>query len=343
MRAAALGFGLPCAAALLVLGLAWRWTGAGPLAHLLAKHHGGTTGWQATQLSAWCTAWLRDFGYLFAPVATAGLVFGMALAARCDRRGLLAIWAWAALGPLILLVKPSLIGYSRHYLLEAAYPAALLGVVLVFSLYHRLKNHTRARLMVALVSVAALAHMAIGGADDCLARSRLFRYTGVHTGWGNVKPDTGIKAAGWYVREYVPIHATIMALHTNRGMEASVASYYLGRQVLASYDLRPAMLEPLVQRMYEAVDVLVVNAEHEPLVTVPNDFERVCVLRNEGRPVRFIYARPSLALPLLDEEVAAVNTRYDRRFQPRHVPIPLPEPPGFEEKLRRYRAVIAEL
>ncbi len=343
IRWAVIGFLLPCLAALTVIYLSWRWTDGGQLGRLIAKHRGGTTRWQAGQFAEWARAWIGQFGYLFGAVAGLGMIFGGLLIARRDRRGLLAIWAWAGALPLVFFVTPWTVGYPGSYLIEAIYGAGLLGTLLICSTCRRLAAHSRARAGVAAAGVLALCHMGIGGADDCLAGGRLARYTGVHTGWGNVQPDTGIKAASWYVRQHVPMDATVMALHTNRGMEAPVAEYYIGRNVLAGYDLKSGMLKPLVQKMHGIVDVLIVSAEHQALVEALDDFERVCTLTNRGRPVRFVYARRALSLARLQEETAAINTRYDRQFQPRHVPICLPAPAGFGDKLRRFQERVRQL
>jgi hypothetical protein len=126
-------------------------------------------------------------------------------------------------------------------------------------------------------------------------------------------------------------------------MEAPVAEYYAGRKVLAHYDLLEPVLEPLTEAMREHVDVLVVDAAHQELAHALPGFERVCTLRRNTQPVRFLYARPTWHLPYRDEDVDAANARYDATYRPRRVPRALPVATHFLDKLAMYQRAIRDL
>lgn len=335
-----LGFALPCLLALAVIGGSWKWTGGGQLGHLLFKHRAGSTGLQIAQLAQVPWLWGMQFGYLFGIVAAAGLVYGTMLRDRCR---LLAVLCWTSVLSLLFCVDWSRVGYPTAYAIEAAYAGGLLGAIWVARVWARLASHPSARLAFAGAAGIALLHMGIGSADACLQDGRLASLTGIRTGWGSVKPETGIKAAGWYVRKYVPADAIVMTTHTNTGMEAPVAEYYLGRQVLADCDLRPDMLPSLTRTLQGNLDVLVVDATWVHLADAMVGFERVATFRAENTPVRYVYARESLSLPRVDAKATALNALYDRECQPTRVPQAFTPPPQFHAELKLYQGVVRRL
>ncbi|MDM8008554.1 MAG: hypothetical protein QUV05_20645 [Phycisphaerae bacterium] len=341
---ASFGFVLPCLAALAVTAMSWLGTGGGQIGRLLMKQQSGATGSSLSGMLEWLIVWSAQYGYLFVVPATAGLLYGVVLARRGDRRGLLAVWAFAAFLPLLLLSNPSRIGYPGAYLMEPVFAGGMLAVVLIAQLWNALPPQ-RLVLKAALagVCVLGLVHLGLGSVDSCLAGNRLQRWTGVTTGWGTVTPDTGIKAAGWYVRQFVPPDAIVIPLHTNRGMEAPVAEYYLGRRVLATMDVKAEHLEPLLATMADHVDVVIVEPVEQRMVDRLSGFTRVCTFTRDGQPVRMIYARPAMQLPEMSQDVAAVNSEYDRFFSPTSVPMPLPAAPEYAAKMALYRETLRHL
>ncbi|HPD30179.1 MAG TPA: hypothetical protein PLL20_09305 [Phycisphaerae bacterium] len=338
------GFALPCLAAFAVAVMCRLGTGGGQIGRLLAKQHAGVMGWSPTGMLKWLAIWSSQYGYLFVVPATAGLFHGVVLAKRGDRRGLLAIWAYTAFLPLLLLSNPSRIGYPGAYLMEPVFAGGMLAVVLFDHLWNTLSRRT---LILKTAFVAAcllsIAHLGFGSIDSCLAGSRFRHWTGVTTGWGSLTPDSGIKAAGWYVRQYVPPDAVIMPLHTNRGMEAPVAEYYLGRRVLAAMDVNADHLKPLLAAVVDHVDLVIAEPEYREMIEKSGDFVAVCTFTRNGQAVRMIYARPAMQLPEMVQDVAVVNPQYDRLFAPSRVPLPLPAAPAYKAKMDIYLRALRHL
>jgi hypothetical protein len=339
LRSFLMGFIIPCMAALAVIGLSWWWTGGGQLGRLAFKHQVGSTGLRIGQLFDLPAMWVVQFGYLFAVPAAAGLTW----ATFQGRHRVLAVWCWASLLPMMILVDWSRVGYPAAYLLETTYAAGLLGTLFIAALYRRLADRPVARAILACGAALAVLHMGIASVDACLNHARLTRWTGVPIIWGSVRPETGIKAAGWYVRKHVPAHCVVMATHTNTGMEVPVAEFYCGRAVLADYDLPGEMIEPLVHQMQAGVDVIIVDPEWcEPADNLPG-FERVATFRHHRLAVRHVYARAALGLPRVDEESSALNLLFDAAYRCRKVPQVRLAPPGFEEQLGRYQQTLKSL
>lgn len=245
--------------------------------------------------------------------------------------------------PFVLAIDPGLVGHPGSYLIDAVFCGGLLAVLLVTRLLQSLKFWRRLRIGLAAVAVAALGHMAVGGVDDCLAGGHLRGFTGVDTGWGNVRADSGIKAAGFYVREHVPTDAVIMSVHTNTGMEVTIAEYYTGRYVVAGYDLPADILPPLTQAMHEKVDVWIMAAEHRHLIAPLEDFGCVATLRHGPEPVRFVYARPGLGLAREELDVAVANEQYDRKYGVHRIPLALSSSPQVTAARARFTSVLRTL
>jgi hypothetical protein len=183
--------------------------------------------------------------------------------------------------------------------------------------------------------------MTIGGIDRCLGGSVLQAFTGMQrTALGDILPDTGTKAAGWYVRKHVPMEAVILSVHRNVGMEVSVAEYYCDRRVVAGYDLPPAILPEVVQAMHQDVDVIIVEPADEHLVQVLSEFEPVCSLTRNGQVVRRIYSRKTAGLTPLTAETAKLNDLYDQTESADRVPTPLPSSSRFLPVFAKYQKLV---
>ncbi|MGQ9651268.1 MAG: hypothetical protein ACUVXJ_14255 [Phycisphaerae bacterium] len=331
------GFALPCLAAFAVALMCWLGTGGGQIGRLLTKQHAGAMGWSSTGTLKWLAIWSSQYGYMFVVPATAGLFYGTVLVKRADRRGLLAIWALADFLPLLVLSNPSRIGYPGAYLMEPVFASGMLAVVLAGQLCEALLHKSRV-LRTGFVGTCFLCvcHLCLGSIDSSLNGGRLRQWTGVSTGWGSLRADSGIKAAGCYIQQFVPPEAIIMPLHTNRGMEAPVAEYYLGRRVLAGMDVQAEHLEPLVASLADHIDIVIAEPAHRRIVEKLRDFVPVCTFTRNGQPVRLIYARPAMQLPVMIQDVAVVNLQYNRSFTPTSVPVPLPAAPKYQAKMALY-------
>lgn len=334
-----LAFVLPCVLALAIITACHLFTGGGQVGRLLGKGDAGAFGVQVGQVLGLPAIWVWHFGYIAALPATIGLAWGTRAAFHSERIGLLAVWAWASILPLTLLADWDATGFPNYYFFEAVYATGILTAV---GAVHLARSAPRWGMpSAATVGGMAGASLIIAGAGIC-SPELASGWTGVRTGWGDVQADSGIKAAGFYVRRHVGADAVVMALHARGGMELPVAEYYCGRKVLAHYDLPPSVVPEVWRRMSGVVDVVIVTPEHEPLLCEDATWRRVCRITRDGRPVRAIYARDSLPLPQLDGETVALNRRYETEFATHRIPVALPAPPGFLPRLVQYQNAIRD-
>lgn len=334
------GFVLPCVLALVVIVTSWRWTGGGQIGHLLDKKDVETFGLHFHQIPRLPGMWAGQFGLIFGMIAAAAMVWVMVAVGRWRRIGLVGIWAWMGLLPFVLIADWNATGYAQYYMFEVVYAASIAGVLLLCRMW---RSGRGGRIVSGVVGVLAFLQLGMASVDVMLPDVSLGRYTGVRTGWGNVRPDSGAKAAGWYIRRHVPAEALVMALHTNEGMEVPVAEYYLGRKILAHYDLLPQAVGPLWEAMRDDVDVVIVEPGHEDLVRGRAGWDCVFTALRDGEVVRRIYARRGVAAKDFRLEVGESNALYDRDCHAARVPYPMAAAPGFADALGKYQRCIRDL
>jgi len=338
----AAGFLAPCLLALSFMAVVWIRTGGGPPGRLMLKHRSGTLGFAWDRPAELAAVVTSQVGYLFA-LLLAGAAIAAVLGISGRRRlSLPAVWALAGFAPL-LASDFSRIGYPGAYFIEFLCAAGLAVIAGVFDLRRRWAGRPALRAAVTLLLAAALAHMSIGSIDDNLGRGALRRWTGIACGWAGTDRDTGIKAAGWYVRRHVPPNAVVLCLHTNRGMEAPVAEFYCGRAVLAGRDLPEPLLGDVLAAFAPHSDVVVAEARHQHLVETLADFEPVAVFEHSGRRVRVVFARRGLELEHVSAPTGEINRLYDRQYAPRRVPVPLETFEGCRPLLLHYRDTLKSL
>lgn len=331
----AVGWVLPCCAALGVMVLAYLWTGHGQLAHLLLKQRHGSFGLPIHQVLELPAAWIRQLGTVFGAAAAMGMIASLSWFRRGGRCGLLALWAWVALLPIVLMTDWTTTGYHSLYLMmETGFTAGLLGVLWLAGVWRR---YRRLQAGVAAVGALAALQFLLGNIDSVVPAAGLQALTGIEPCWGRVHADSGAKAAGEYVRRHVPEDATVLAVHDNLGMEVAVAQYYLGRYALADYDIPASAITPLVTGVLDRVDVIIVEPRHLGHLPQTDDFTCVAIFYRRNSAVRQILARPELQLPLVGEEVSQANRRYDEAYVATKLPMALPHPRDFTDNLEVYQ------
>ena len=336
-RSFLLGYLLPCVAALAAIAAVYVFTDGGQVRHLLMKREMGTFHLRFEQLAALPGMWVGQFGHVAAVLAAIGLGYGLWLVARREPSGLLGLWAWAGLLPIVLVTDWRTTGYADYLFFETTFAAALLTVLMLTRVWTAVNRIGRAA-VIALVLAAAGQWMA-SNVDALRLGTGLQRYTGITPCWGRIHTDTGLKATGCYVRDLVPADALVMATHDNMGFEVLVAEYYCGRAVLAGYDHAPALTARLVEQFAQRCDVIIMPPEHAALLPVESGHALVATFRNQGRPVRLIYARPELGLTTVDADVAPLNARYEALYRARRVPLQLPEPAGYAAARLEYQSL----
>lgn len=363
LLAFAAGFVLPCIVALTVIVLSWWWTGQGQLGHLLRKSGASAFGVHPEQIPGLPAMWTGQLGVVFGCVAGAALVVGLRSLYLGRRVGLLALWGWAGLVPFVLLADWNATGYAGYYLFDVVYVAAMLGVLLLMrpfrprdeTLFREVQNRTglgaffrrvplaACRVTAVMIALTCFVQLGAGSLGIVDANGGLHRWSGITAAWGAARPDSGIKAACWYVRQHVPPDGVILCVHERDGMEVPVAEYYLGRKVLAGYDLQPRILPKLLLTMQPQADVIIAEPRHAAMVEALRGMDLVGRFTSHGQAVRLVYARRGMALPRMDSETGLLNDRYDRTYPVTCVPIPLHAAVGFEAKLLQYQQTVRDL
>lgn len=330
------GFVLPCVLALVVITASWWWTGGGQLGRLLGKQRSGYVGLHWEQLAGLPAMWVGECGIVFAVVTAVALAWGTRALLRGERHGLLAAWAWASLLPITLAVDWHCTGYINYFFLEPLFATSVLAAFLVGQ---GLRSGGGRRWVCMAAAAGSGIQLAAGSVHVVRPTPELQHISRMWVGEGDVRPDSGSKAAGWYVRLYVPDEAVVLSMHGHEGMELPVAEYYCGRKILAHYNLPAEVVAPLMETMRKHVDVVIAPAGYR----VPEEFRPVCTIRACGEIIRVISARQGPVMPVMDIDVATANAAYDELFRLDRVPVPLPDAPRFLDALQVYQGEVHRL
>lgn len=336
-RSFLLGYVLPCVAALGVIVAVYLFTDGGQIRHLLMKRNMGTFRLRFEQLAVLPRMWVGQFGHVAAVIAAGGLGYGAWLAVRRECSGLLGVWAWAGLLPIVLVTDWRTTGYPDYLFFETTFATALLAMLMVARVWAAVGRLSRVALLAVALAVAG--QWMAANIDALVPGTGLQRYSGITPCWGRIHEDTGLKAAGCYVRDLVPADALIMATHDNMGFEVLVAEYYCGRAVLAGYDHSPALTAQLLGTLGPQCDVIIVPPEHAALVPADSGHVLIATLRHDQRPVRLIYARPQLGLITLDADVAPLNARFEGLYRTRRIPTQPAAPPAYARARAEYQSL----
>ncbi len=338
---------VPVAGAVACIAYAWFALHGGILGRM-ARHvgHGTLEPGGSTPLDL-ALLWVNHLGPIWAGFCGLGVLVGLAMILRGDRRGLPALWAVVYVLPLMLLLDLDRIGRATVYQVQGTYAGVLAGCMLVQWAVEPARRWAAAPRSTANVTLTVFALLFLG----CQLLGSVFNlFLGEHrplvagtVDYGRVVPDPGYKAAGWYIREHVPDDAVILATHGVTGMEYPVAVYYTGRHIAAAEDTTEQEECLIIDTVGPQVDVAVVEPrfarkfEQELGFVLP-----VRVYRGEDL-VLFIAARDPALIPWMDLDVAEANRAFDRDHAPRRVPQAVRTIPRTAEVNQRILALLADL
>jgi hypothetical protein len=335
-------------AAVFTIGVYWQLDGG--IFSRVGRHVGhGTLHVGGTSPGLLWSLWRGHLGPIWAGWCMLAIAVGMYRVRQGDRRGLPALWALAFAGPLFLLLDLDRIGRTTTYQIQGTWAASLAGcMMLQFSIERinaaRWRIHIRelSRHIALLFGGFVVAAHLLGSTSNLFTAARWPWLTGT-VDYGCVVPDPGFKAAGWYVRRYVPSDAVVLATHDIVGMESPAALYYAGRHVAAGENMPAAVVAPIIESVRGDVDVVITDARFLPLLLGEPGFEIVVRFMRDGEPILYVAARPTVNTPPeMNVDVAIANREYDRLYRLDHVPTMLDTNPRVLAVERRIASLADE-
>ncbi len=310
------GLWLPAAVAIVLKGLAWAWHGDDGTA-------AGVPDGAAPDRVGLLPLTIGVLGPPWAAVCAVGTAVGLGMLARRDRRALPAVWSAAFLAP--LAIWGDLLGGDRPEiaLVPGAYAATLAGCALLDALAAAVaaadEPAPSLRRLIRGVGLAGAALALLGSINNQFTASRWRALTST-VDYGRAPPDRGYKAAGYYIRQFVPREAAVFVADERSRAAGSMPAFYFGRVLPRGADRGPPDWPRVLDAVRGQVDVLVVGARQRARADAWTEFERAACLRRDGRPVLYVLARRGLSLPCVDQEIGPWNAAYDREHPLRWIP-----------------------
>lgn len=208
--------------------------------------------------------------------------------------------------PLIFGAPPG-ITLIRGYMLAGSSFLLMAGLLALDSWLGRRRN------LFSTVLVLVVASTAWGTYESIFLRDSGFDPAFVKIERGNIPPDPGTKAMGYYVRKFVPSKARILALH--RAVEPPNLRYYLARESLGFYDLPFKQTLQKLRHYVKEADVIIAEPGHRPYLASYPAFELRAVVKSEGKERMLLYARSTLDLPREVLNTSEANRQFDKSFR----------------------------
>lgn len=290
--------------------------------------------------------WVNHLGPIWATFCGLGVLVGLAMILRGDRRGLPGLWAVVYVLPLMLLLDLDKIGRTTVYQVQGTYAGMLAGCMLLQFTVERVRvwdpsPRPAAGAIIAMLGLAFFGCQLLGSVCNLFLEARWPVLAGT-VDYGRVVPDPGHKAAGWYIREHVPADAVILATHGTIGMEYPVAVYYTGRHIAAAEDTTEEQECRIIDTIGPEVDVAIVEPRFARKFEEELGFTTPVRVYRDGELVLLIAARDSKLIPRMDVNLTEANRAFDRDYAPRRVPQPIPTIPRTAQVNQRILALLAD-
>lgn len=132
---------------------------------------------------------------------------------------------------------------------------------------------------------------------------------------GVYKPDSGAKAAGYWIRTYTPSESMVFSDATGGGgIEPPIGEYYFNRKIIGKNDAKLNDSLKIFEENEEKIGILVVRPENEVLFLNHTKFKfyKVLELLDENKPVLFIYSKNKSELEV--KNIKEYNSLFDKKY-----------------------------
>jgi len=255
-----------------------------------------------------------------------------------DKLGIIFFWVSIYIAPFIFLAHPSAT-VIRVYVLESEVGLLILGIIALFYYFQKL-NRLKDRLLykiyfrILLFSLAAVTLFT----TLCLLPGKglpaATKISGVIKDMGNLQwEDTGIKAAGYFIRENSSADDKIFT-----DTELFQSNYYFGKKlVYSSYDwANTAEILAYFDKIGSKMDFIVINSEIEKNIdNILNGsgliFYKTAGISGENKQRSIIYSKRKI--PFLKMNAFEFNKLFDKKYGkiqalvPELAPWPQPDRP----------------
>ncbi len=145
---------------------------------------------------------------------------------------------------------------------------------------------------------------------DCIIPCTRDRDDGIY-------PDSGVKAAAYWIRENTPQTALVFSDATDgAGIEANIIGYYIHRPYVCLNDANITRILDLFEESRPDLDILIIRPVNMDIFEdlIVEEFKRVAVITSNSEDILFLYSRGESGgkTPILD--LSVYNRLYDLKY-----------------------------
>jgi hypothetical protein len=136
-------------------------------------------------------------------------------------------------------------------------------------------------------------------------------------GYGTVFPDSGAKAAGYWIRENTPEDFAVFSDATGGGgIEPYIGQYYFNRKILGINDATPEESLDLLDKNKGEIDILVISPKNDVAIKdiiKEAKFYKVLEIWDNDQQVLFVYSK--IESPLKIAQLREYNNLFGNNYK----------------------------
>lgn len=224
---------------------------------------------------------------------------------RWNKKSILLVWGLSYILPFIFVVRFTIV---RGYLSDAVFAFTILTAVASLDIAHRYFRTDRfAIALVVLLSMITLPYTFSSTYQINLVNlGQFFFLPSFH---GSLEPDTGVKAAGYWLRKNTGTFANVLTI----GVDPVLIRFYSGRKIYGIIDgTEKEGLEYLLE-VKERIDYIIMKSSTGLKSSNLLGFKLCTIILNDDMPILYIYNKDGKSPPVT-EVVDVYNHRFNQEY-----------------------------
>ncbi|MFC1668840.1 hypothetical protein ACFL20_00490 [Spirochaetota bacterium] len=208
--------------------------------------------------------------------------------------------------------SPPGVTVARGYMLISLY-SLMIYMLIVFDRFISINKISLLRPVVYAVLILSFLGTAWGSIETFFFRDKLVdpALIHIHSKRGSII-DTGVKAAGYIVRKYVPANAKVFAMH--QSIEEENLFYYFNRDQYAYNDMTSGETIKKFNELSDKIDVVLCSNWQAKHVESDKRFIKRVVVKWDNLPQVVIYSKKHIKIPGMFVSTSEYNKKFDNEY-----------------------------
>lgn len=258
--------------------------------------------------------WLiQDASIIISALIVIGALVGFYDTYHKRKESILFVWGIVFLLPFFFLVPPDAT-QTYQYMVYGIFALCAYAAVLVDRFFSAYRISQILKCLILTLIFASAFYTTLIGVNRVALPNPLNLKT--QANYGIATPDTGAKAAGWWVRQHTPTDAVIFSDAINaQAIELPIGQYYFGRKMIASVNANPEEITQLLRSRNSSYSFVVTNPENEmgTVSQIDSAFQKAAIITDKENVRVIIYELNRTTEPDYVDIIMA-NNEFDEKY-----------------------------